>query len=135
VKVRTSTPVVGARGIGEQPAAVPVARPHAAQIVQDRLWQGNPAFLVPLADHAQQPVGAVDRRDLKGGRLADAQAAGVHDGEARLVDGTSDRLEELADLLSGQGGGQPLLLGLTNLFLSNNGQARSSVWRYRNWMP
>jgi hypothetical protein len=51
-----------------------VARPHAAQIVQDRLRQGNPAFLVPLADHAQQPVGAVDRRDLKGGRLADAQA-------------------------------------------------------------
>jgi hypothetical protein len=51
------------------------------------------------------------------------------------VDGASDRLEKLADLRLGQGVGQPLLLGLADLFLSNNGQARSSVWRYRNWMP
>ena len=61
--------------------------PEAAQVVEDRLRQRHQAFLVALADDAQQPMSAVDGADLQRGGLADAQAAGIHDNEARLVVG------------------------------------------------
>ena len=61
----------------------------------------------------------VDRRDLERGGLADPQAAGVHQREARLVDGVPDGAEKAADLGIGQGLRQPLLTGLANLFFQN----------------
>jgi hypothetical protein len=107
----------------------------AAQVVQDRLGQRHPAFPVALADHPQHAMGRVDRRDLERGGLADPQAAGVHQREARLVDGIADRAEEAADLGIGQGLRQPLLTGLANLFFPNSGQSRSSVRQYRKRIP
>jgi hypothetical protein len=53
--------------------------PEAAQLVEDRLRQRHAAFLVAPADDADQPVDAVDRRDLDRRSLADAQAARIHE--------------------------------------------------------
>ena len=60
--------------IGEEPARVTVCSPKIAQFVENRLWQRHPPFLVAFADDAQDQVGTVNRRDLQGRGLADAQA-------------------------------------------------------------
>ena len=115
--------------IGEEPARVAVCSPEAAQVVKNRLWQRHPPFLVAFADDAQDPVGTVNRRDLQGRGLADAQATGVHDGQARLVDRVLYAVQQSADLSVRQDDGQALLPGRPNLFFQNSGQSRSSVRR------
>jgi hypothetical protein len=85
------------------------------------------AFLVAFADDPQHAVGTVDGGDLESGGLADAQAAGVGQREAGLVDGIADWSQQLANLAIRQRGRQPLLTRLANLFLENSGQSRFSV--------
>lgn len=114
-------PVAGA--IGKQPAAVAVGLPHPAQFREQRLRQRDPPFLVPFADDVQRQVGPVDRTDLEGPGLADAQAAGVNDREAGFVDRAFYATEQMADLLVGQRMRQALVLGQTNFFLENSGQS------------
>jgi len=113
----------------EEPARVAVCSPEAAQIVKNRLWQRHPPFLVAFADDAQDPVGTINRRDLQGRGLADAQATGVHDGQARLVDRVLYAVQQSADLSVRQDDGQALLPGRANLFFQNSGQSRSNVRR------
>ena len=117
----------GAGAIGKQPATVVVGQPHPAQFREHRLRQRDPPFLVPFADDAQRQVGPVDRIDLKGDGLADAQAARVNDREAGFVDRAFYATEQMADLVVGQRMRQPLVLRQTNLFLENSGQSRPRV--------
>jgi hypothetical protein len=46
-----------------------------------------------LADDTQYLVGPIDGTDFQRGGLADAQAARIHDREARLVDRVTDAAE------------------------------------------
>ena len=103
--------------------------PQAAQLVENRLWQRHQPLLVALADDAQHLVGPVDGADLQRGGLADAQAARIHDGEARLVDRVADTAEQAPDLILRQRIRQPLLPWRRRSFFSpNSPQARPSVW-------
>jgi hypothetical protein len=106
-----------------------VALPHLAQIVEHRLRQRHMPLGIALADHPQDLIGLVDRTDFEGRGLADAQAAGVHDGKTGLVDRVPDATQQAADLLVRERNRQALLPRCANLFLENNGHSRSSVWR------
>ena len=88
-----------AAAVGEQPAAIAMAPPQVAQVVENRLWQWHQPLLVPLTDDAQHLVGPVDSAYLQRGGLADAQAACIHDGEASLVDRVANAAEQLPDLI------------------------------------
>ena len=101
----------GADAIGKQPAAVAVGQPHPAQFRQHRLRQRDPPFLVPFADDVQRQVGPVDRTDLKGPGLADAQAASVNDREAGFVKRAFYATEQMADLVVGRACGNRLCFG------------------------
>src|SRR5665213_1618461 len=46
--------------VGEQPAAVVMGEPEAAQFVENRLWQRRQPLFVALADDAQHQVGPVN---------------------------------------------------------------------------
>src|SRR5262249_56360785 len=77
-------------GVGAEPAPVAMRFPQPAQLGKNRLGQRDRALLVALTDDADQTVLAVDRGHLEGRRLADAEAAGIHqqksDPGARLPD-------------------------------------------------
>ena len=90
--------------------------------------QRHAPLLVAFADDAKGQAGAVDRANLKSHGLADAQAAGVENRKAGLVDRTFYTAEQPADLLIGQDIGEALLRRQTNLFLTNSGQSRPRVW-------
>jgi hypothetical protein len=75
----------------------------------------------------QRQVGPVDRTDLKGPGLADAQAASVNDREAGFVNRAFYATEQMADLVVGQRVRQPLVPRQTNLFLENSDQSQPSV--------
>jgi hypothetical protein len=93
-----STDRRGTGDIGEDPARVAMARPQSAQSLEHRLRKRHMAFLVALADDAQHAIGAVDGGDLESGGLGDAQAAGIDQREAGLMDGIADRTQQLANL-------------------------------------
>jgi hypothetical protein len=105
-----------------------VGLPHPAQFREHWLRQRDPPFLVPFADDAQRQVSPVDRTDLEGDGLADAQAACVNpDPEAGFVNRAFYATEQAADLVVGQRMWQPLVLRQTNLFLENSGHSQPSV--------
>ena len=126
-------PVAGL--VGKEPTRVPVGRPEFAQVVQNWLWQGNDPLLVALADDPQQTIDAVDGRNLKPSSFSGTQAAGVDDRGAGSVDRVLQARKETTDLGIAERIGEPLLLGLADLFFENRAQLRLSVSRYRNWMP
>src|SRR5271166_3389939 len=95
--------------VGEQPAAVVMGEPQAAQLVENRLWQRHQPLLVALADDAQHQVGSVNGANLQRGGFADAQAARIHNGEAHLVNRVADNAEQMPDLILRQRLRQPLL--------------------------
>src|SRR5271169_4230563 len=95
--------------VGEQPAAIVMGHPQAAQLVQDWARERHQPLLVALADDAQNLVGPVNGADLQRGGLADAQTARIHDSEARLMDRVEDAAEQLPDLILRQCLRQPLL--------------------------
>ena len=84
--------------IGEEPAWIAVGLPKCPQAVQDWLWQWHEPLPVALADDAKLQIGAVDSADFQGRGLAYAQAAGVHEREAGLVDGYPHAAQQSADL-------------------------------------
>ena len=67
-------------------------------------------LLVPFADDVQRQVGPVDRTDLEGPGLADAQAASVNDPEAGFVNRAFYATEQAADRVVGPRMRQPLVL-------------------------
>jgi len=120
---------VCAEMIGEQPAWIAVGLPKGSQVVQDRLWQRHEPLPVALADNAKPEIGAVYSADFQGRGLAYAQAAGVHQGEAGLVNRVPHAAEQRSDLLVRENLGKTKLLGRANSFFSNSAQSRSSVRR------
>jgi len=104
----------GAGTIGEEPAWIAVGLPKRPQSIQDRLWQRHEPLPVALADDAKLRIGAVDGADFQGRGLAYAQAAGVHEGEAGLVNGIPHAAQQQADLLVRQDLGKTELLGRPN---------------------
>ena len=85
--------------VGEQPAAIAMTPPQVAQVVENRLWQWHQTLFVALTDDAQHLVGPVDSAYLQRDDFADAQTAGIHDGEASFVDRVADAAEQLPDLI------------------------------------
>ena len=84
--------------IGEEPARIAVGLPKRPQAIQGRLWQRHEPLPVALADDAKLQIGAVYGADFQGRGLAYAQAAGVHEGEAGLVNGYPHAAQQCADL-------------------------------------
>src|SRR3954462_7896264 len=93
-----------------------VGPPEAAQLAQQRRRQRHQALLVALADDAQKLIGGVDGAYFQGGGLADPQAAGIHEGEAGLVDRVADPAQELTDLRIRQSNREASLLRRANPF-------------------
>jgi hypothetical protein len=85
--------------VGEQPAAIAMPPPQLAQVVENRLWQWHQPLFVALTNDAQHLIGPVDSAYLQRDDLADAQTAGIHDGEASFVDRVADAAEQLPDLI------------------------------------
>jgi hypothetical protein len=90
--------------------------PQAAQIVENRSWQRHEPFLIALADDAQHLTCTIDGADFQRGGLADAQAARIHQGKARLVDWAADHLQQAPDLILRERFRQPLLPWRGDLF-------------------
>jgi len=102
--------------------------PEPAQPGEHRVWQGHPAFLVALADHAKQSLGALDIADLDLGRLANAQATGIHQLKRGAVDRVAHLREDGTSLVVGEHGRQAVLARRADAFFwENSGQSRSSV--------
>src|SRR5262249_3361575 len=121
--------------VGKEPARVPVGRPEFTQVVENWLRQGDDPLFVTLADDPQPPIDAVHGRNLKPSAFSGTQAAGVDDGWAGPVDRVLQARKEFTDMGIAERIGEPLLLGLADLFFENRAQSRLSVSRYRNWMP
>jgi len=64
--------------------------PHRLERLEHGLRQRHQPLLVALANDAQDPAGAVNSRNLQCDRLADAQAARIHNGEAGAMDRVAD---------------------------------------------
>src|SRR5277367_5235273 len=93
-----------------------------------RATRSHTPLLVALTDDPKQQVGGVDRTDLQGRGLADAQAAGIHESEAGLVDGVPDTAQNRADLSVRQDLRQPPLPGGTKPFFSKTAARRARVF-------
>jgi hypothetical protein len=105
-----------------------VCQPQAAQLGKHWLGQRHAALLVAFANDAEHSFGVLDIADLNLGRLADAQATGIHQFKARPVDRIAYRSQDGADLGMGEHGRQALLPRRANAFFwENRGQSRSSV--------
>src|ERR1039458_1965075 len=117
----------GAEAIRAEPALVAMGQPKATQIIEHWLRQRHAALLVTLADDPKQQTGAVNACDFHGCGLADAQATGIHEREAGLMDGVPYAAKECADLSVRKDGGQTLPLGRADSFFKSSGQSRSSV--------
>jgi hypothetical protein len=103
--------------------------------MQDWAGQRDDPLFVALADDAHLAIDAVDGPDLERSSFAGTQATGVDEGRAGLVDRVLQARKEIADLGISERIGKPLLLGLPDLFFENRAQSRSSVLRYKNWIP
>jgi len=118
----------GAAAIGCHPTRIAVGWPQPAQLAEHRIWQGHPALLVPLADHAKQSHGALDVADLDLGRFADAQTTGIHQSKRSSMDRVAHLREDGPSLVMGEHGRQAVLAGRADAFFwEDSGQSRSSV--------
>ena len=116
----------GAAAIGRKPARIAVCQPQAAQLGKHWLGQRHAALLVAFANDAEHSFGVLDNADLNLGRLADAQATGIHQFKARPVDRIAYRSQDGADLRMGEHGRQALLSRRANAFFwENRGQSRT----------
>ena len=80
-------------------------------------------MLVAFADHAEDHLLRVDRRDGQGDRLADPQAIGVAQREASAIDRLLEPGDQAAAILVATNVRQALLTRLADFFLVNNGQS------------
>ena len=80
---------------GEQPPIAPVDLPDLAKHVENRFGQWKCPLFVPLADHAQDHLLRVDRRDGQRDRLVDSQAIGVDQRKAAAIDGLLPEIREV----------------------------------------
>jgi hypothetical protein len=121
--------------VGKKPPGVLVGLPEFAQAIQDWVGQRDDALLVALADDPQVTIDAVNGPDLECSSFTGTQAAGVDEDATAFVNRVLQARKEIADLGIAERIGEPLLLGLPDLFFENSAQSRLSVLRYRYWMP
>ena len=98
---------VGTQMIGKEPARIAMSLPERPQVIQDRSRQWHKPLSIALADDAKLKIGAVDGADFQGRGFAYAQAAGVHEGEAGLVNRVPHAAQQRPDLLVRQDLGEP----------------------------
>ena len=98
---------VGTQMIGKEPARIAMSSPERSQVIQDRSRQWHKPLSIALADDAKLKIGAVDGADFQGRGFAYAQAAGVHEGEAGLVNRVSHAAQQRPDLFVRQDLGKP----------------------------
>ena len=115
------------RAVRKHPAMVAMARPELAQIIANWCGKRNQPLLVTLPDDAHQQASTVDVFDLKGYGLADAQTAGIDEGEAGFVGRVLDMRQERSDLSIRENVGQTPLFRWADSFFENSAQGRPSV--------
>ena len=76
---------------GKQPVLAAMGLPDLPQHVQHRLGQRESTFLVAFADHAQQQLLGVHRRDRELDRFSDPQPVGINEREAAAINGLVQR--------------------------------------------
>ena len=101
---------------GEQPPIASVDLPNLAEHVENRLGQRKCSLFIPLADHTQDHLLRVDRRDGQRDRLVDSQAISVDQRKAAAIDGLLKLGDQAAAILVATDVGQPLLAWLANFF-------------------
>jgi len=102
----------------EQPSSAAANLPDLSKHVENRLGQRKGSLFVPFADHTQNHLLRVDRRDGQSDRLADPQAVGVDQGEASAIDGLSEPGDQAAAIRVATNVRQPFLTRLADFFLS-----------------
>ena len=95
--------------------------PDLAQHLEHRIGQGQSALLVALADHVQQRLPGVHRRDRQGDRFSDPQSVGVDECEAAAINGLAQRGDQAATIVIGADVGQSDVAWLADFFFVNNG--------------
>ena len=108
---------------GKQPSLAAVRLPDRSQHLQNRFGKRQRPLFVSLADHAQDHLLRVDRRDGQRDRLADSQAIGVDKREATAIDGLFERGDQTPAIAIAADIGQAFLTWLADFFLVNNAQS------------
>ena len=107
---------------GEEPLSAAVKLPDRAKHIEDRFGQRKRPLLVSLADHAEDHLLRVDRRDGQGDRLADPQTVGVDESEASAIDGFLELGDQAAAIGIAASVRETLLKRLADFFLVNKRQ-------------
>lgn len=108
---------------GEEPLSAAVKLPDRAKHIEDRFGQRKRPLLVSLADHAEDHLLRVDRRDGQGDRLADPQTVGVDESEASAIDGFLELGDQAAAIGIAASVRETLLKRLADFFLVNKGHS------------
>ena len=108
---------------GEQPAYVAMSLPDLPQHLQHGIRQGKSTLFVAFANHVQQQLLGVDRRDRKPDRFSDPQSVGVNEREAAAVNGLLQCGDQAATIVVGADVGQPDVAWLADFFFVNNGHS------------
>ena len=108
---------------GKQPPIAPMDLPDLAEHIEDRFGQRKGSLLVPLADHTQDHLLRVDRRDGQRDCLVDSQAVGVNQREAGAIDWLLKSGDQAAAIFVTTDVGQPLPAWLANFFFVNSAQS------------
>ena len=83
--------------------------------------QRESTLLVAFADHAQQQLLGVHRRDRQRDRFSDAQPVGVNEREAAAINGLVQRGDQAATIVIAADVGQSDVAWLAHFFFVNNG--------------
>lgn len=102
---------VASADIGEDQQGMLVERPVGTQLLVEAGGQGDDAILVALAAADPQFVfAAEDVVDGQAQAFAQAQAAGINELEGRAIAAQADRGQQSVDLLTGEHGGQGVMV-------------------------
>ena len=105
---------------GKQPASVAMSLPDLPQHVEHHFRQRESAFLVAFADHTQQQLLGVHRRDRQRDRFSDPQSVGVNKREAATINGLPQCRDQAATIVIAANVGQADVAWLAHFFLVNN---------------
>ncbi len=108
---------------GKQPFGTTMDLPDLPKHLEDRFGQRKCPLLVAFADHAEDHLLRVNRRDRQGDRLVDSQAIGVDQREAAAIDRLLESGDQAAAILVATNVRQTLLTWLADFFLVNNGHS------------
>ena len=95
--------------------------PDLSQHVQHGICQRESTLLVSFADHSQQELLGIHRRDRQRDRFSDAQSVGVNECVAATINGFPQRGDQAATIVIGADVGQSDVAWLAHFFFVNNG--------------